>query len=733
MENIGFLPPSAPNLVFKCKTYPKHLPCTIVKPGCVPDARPPPKEGWPNKPRDLNVTVFMKKHGSYAAPGLNITWRIPDDISYKSIKGFQLTLSVMSGSYVGRHICRTFNLSGAQWEPSDLREKVMFYYDGVYPCIRDTTFLVSLYSLPKSDAGHTPNNAFGYVVTPGMQSYDRPNPARWVTPMSFTFDTASNRVDVWFNLAPSDYRFVNYEIMLINATSQESNQWTQKTEVVVREGETGVRHVVFLKVCNGTYKIYVQPKNTGKYTQNCVCKDERGTCQEFCYASTSAVFNVMSKLPCRVATTTIMTTKTTRSPTTTQRTTTTRRTTTTKTTSAHALNTGSSRRAVTTTEEHRSPGIVSMANREGTTAGSEGLKDDKMAAIIVGVVLAIILLAIVSILFVHRRGYSGRNCESFPPWKKPQTIPPITVTYDLANNSKKGEPTLDLSNPALEGVEISRKRRVLLVYANDHPLHLAVVHHLAQFLNTNCACEVSFDQWSVDEIRRHSYVTWLWQEIGRAERIIIVNSLGAFRQYEAFQRNASYINVADDSPPQDDDFLVAMATIKNSFGRALGCSYEKLLMVYFPYTSETHVLRDINPGHRYKLMKHIEDVVLHIHGLQRFNPDSVQSMGGGLNYAHYHQLTWGEPLAESINKMAAYVSSQPNWFDKRFTLVRSDSGFSSDGVETENQSESPREASGLDSTTLMISQWCHLSLGGIGRAGISAWPWGRSIRNMSSM
>jgi len=54
--------------------------------------------------------------------------------------------------------------------------------------------------------------------------------------MSFTFDTASNRVDVWFNLAPSDYRFVNYEIMLINATSQESNQWTQKTEVVVREG-----------------------------------------------------------------------------------------------------------------------------------------------------------------------------------------------------------------------------------------------------------------------------------------------------------------------------------------------------------------------------------------------------------------------------------------------------------------------------------------------------------------
>jgi len=56
------------------------------------------------------------------------------------------------------------------------------------------------------------------------------------------------------------------------------------------------------------------------------------------------------------------------------------------------------------------------------------------------------------------------------------------------------------------------------------------------------------------------------------------------------------------------------------------------------------------------------------------------------------QLIWGESLTESINKMAAYVSSQPNWFDKRFTLVRSDSGFSSNGVETENQLESPREA-----------------------------------------
>ena len=55
-----------------------------------------------------------------------------------------------------------------------------------------------------------------------------------------------------------------------------------------------------------------------------------------------------------------------------------------------------------------------MANREGTTAGSEGLKDDKMAAIIVGVVLAIILLAIVSILFVRRSGYSGTRNSAHP-------------------------------------------------------------------------------------------------------------------------------------------------------------------------------------------------------------------------------------------------------------------------------------------------------------------------------
>ena len=236
--------------------------------------------------------------------------------------------------------------------------------------------------------------------------------------------------------------------------------------------------------------------------------------------------------------------------------------------------------------------------------------------------------------------------------------------------------------PAVEGVEICRKLRVLLVYANDHPLHLAVVHHLAQFLNSNCGCDVRFDQWSLDEIHRHSYINWLWHEIDFAERIIIVNSLGSYRQHEAHKQNAAYSNIADDSPPHEDGFLLAMQTIKNRFGKTLSCSYEKLIMVYFPYTSEQHVLHDINPGHRYKLMKHIEDVVFHLHGLQRFNPDSVQFIGGGINYEFYSHLTWGKELADSIDNMSAYVSSQPNWFDQRF--MRSDSGFSSDGVDTEN-------------------------------------------------
>ena len=55
-----------------------------------------------------------------------------------------------------------------------------------------------------------------------------------------------------------------------------------------------------------------------------------------------------------------------------------------------------------------------MANRDLTTGGSEGLSNDKMAAIIVGVVLAIILLAIVLILFVRHSGYSGTRNSADP-------------------------------------------------------------------------------------------------------------------------------------------------------------------------------------------------------------------------------------------------------------------------------------------------------------------------------
>lgn len=693
----------------------EHLPCTVVKPGCVPDAKPPPEEGWPSKPKDLSVTVFMRhypnpKYAGKKFPGLNITWRIPDNISFRYIQGFQLTLTIMSGQHVSKQICRTFNLSGAQWTSTDLKDKVMFYYE-IYPCVRRTTFHVSLYSLPKSAIGHSDNYAYEYVVSPDIEFTNKPNPAKWVTAMSFSPDTASNRVDVWIMLAPPGYHFVHYDVMLINATQEggrAANMWTHKTEVVVREGETGLRHIAFLNVCTGNYTVFVQPKNTGKYTPNCVCKNEHGACEDFCVASSSSLFTFVPGSPCHVTTSTTTTRATSPTTTTAMSTTTAIRPTTTTaktasgtprstTPSSHISTivpkpspTGSNSSATPTTPRSRSPVTNLMSNQDTTRPDSGDLSGDKMAAIIVGVVLGIILMVILLFLVLRRSGYSvsGHGCNSCPPWKKPARTPPPTVTYDLTNLNNIGRPAA-----ALEGVEITRKRRVLLVYANDHPLHLAVVHHLAQFLNANCACDVRFDQWSLDEIRRRSYVTWLWQEIDCAERIIIVNSLGAYRQHEAYKQNACYSNIADDSPPHDDGFLIAMETIKNRFGKALSCSYEKLIMVYFPYTSETHVLRDINPGHRYKLMKHIEDVVLHLHSLQRFNPDSVQSIGGGLNYAHYHQLIWGEALADSINKMAAYVSSQPNWFDQRFALFRSDSGFSSDGVETENLSDSPRDVS----------------------------------------
>ena len=154
-----------------------------------------------------------------------------------------------------------------------------------------------------------------------------------------------------------------------------------------------------------------------------------------------------------------------------------------------------------------------------------------------------------------------------------------------------------------------------------------------------------------------------------------MNSLGAFRQWEAQKDDAFYDGIADDG------FLVAMDAIKS-------CCHDKIVMVYFPYTSERHVLSDITPGRPYELMRHIDEVVMVIRGMHQNNAPTPAVMSGGVNYSFYDRLQHGRELAESIEKMADYVRRNPDWFDRRF--VRSDSGFSSDGATSENPIDNRR-------------------------------------------
>ena len=131
---------------------------------------------------------------------------------------------------------------------------------------------------------------------------------------------------------------------------------------------------------------------------------------------------------------------------------------------------------------------------------------------------------------------------------------------------------------------------MVTVYVNDHPLHLAVVHYLAQFLNANCTCEVPT------------------APNGLLPSTHWAHSASMRRSSGTHCTSASLTNCHCTTTAS----LLPWWWPRTALATRSAAAVRSCWWVYFPYTNEMQVLRDINLGHRYKLMKHIEDVILHI-------------------------------------------------------------------------------------------------------------------------
>ncbi|XP_046542672.1 uncharacterized protein LOC124253003 [Haliotis rubra] len=209
------------------------------------------------------------------------------------------------------------------------------------------------------------------------------------------------------------------------------------------------------------------------------------------------------------------------------------------------------------------------------------------------------------------------------------------------------------------GKFLSRKK-VYLLYAEDHKDHLNVISRLAIYLKNQCCCELFYFPWLKRDFHAIGTYQWIISHIDEADYVIVISSEAAFKLLDARNTNTSL--KTEDEGPEGDIFSPAITHVRT---KSLEPDfYRKTILVYFDYTSEDFVLKEVSPGVHYKLPKHFKDLLCHIHEVDVF--DQTRRHPDIDAIVDLQATRIGRHLRKAIEKARRFEKSDPHWFEKRF-------------------------------------------------------------------
>uniref|UniRef100_A0A7E4W5Q7 SEFIR domain-containing protein n=1 Tax=Panagrellus redivivus TaxID=6233 RepID=A0A7E4W5Q7_PANRE len=195
---------------------------------------------------------------------------------------------------------------------------------------------------------------------------------------------------------------------------------------------------------------------------------------------------------------------------------------------------------------------------------------------------------------------------------------------------------------------INTNLNILIIYTHDSPQHVATVVAFAEYLRDVFGFEVHLDQWDSKSIE-HNMFDYISASIMNADKIILVNSVGANHRYHAKVLRRGYFIQRAEFDPLDNLF---MAQIDQALQHPL------LTSIRFPYSSPADVIPTVRER------------------LQFVIPDNLTLMLSGITE---HCLKNDARLAKSgsqlakvqdaISRMQAFQEAQPDWFDKTHVRV----------------------------------------------------------------
>ncbi|CAJ0936996.1 unnamed protein product, partial [Mesorhabditis belari] len=210
--------------------------------------------------------------------------------------------------------------------------------------------------------------------------------------------------------------------------------------------------------------------------------------------------------------------------------------------------------------------------KNGTLDNKPPKSDHKtLSVLIVVAVLALILLVLVYYLFVFYRRQRRRGKA-------------LRFHFKNVDNNVIG--TAEPNQPLIYNSCLS----VLIVYSHDCAFHEAAIHAFAEVLRDTFGLQVHIDQWDQEAIEENVN-TYINSSIVKADKVIIVNSIGAYMRTKARHQKMEPLERIPQGP------LDRLFDLQID----LALQHARVISVRFPYTQSSCTLYALSPLLQYTI------------------------------------------------------------------------------------------------------------------------------------
>lgn len=650
------------------------LSCTISSVDCSANLEklfpPPPvngaptsSTGFPNEAHDLRIEPFAK-----ATPRnrerlhqllVDISWQTPPNNSTRALKGFLLEIEGENGR---KHACFLFNVSATNWtaETVAASPRLHFATDSLFGFAQH--YEIELYSLPERSVGTgasvhtrftTPHNPNGHgshqgggdssatpLVSPNCTKFSNQFASKWTAGFRHIYVHSAARIlQVEFVGAPPQYCFEQYEVRLLDETGLELlHSGVVSVEEMQRNGSMAL----------GTYN-FSDLEYDKSYIPSVIPVERAADGRCLCPVFGTDPYDV--KVVCSCVAADWKPVRMTRPDVV-------------KLCPGCSANDSAiimppSEYKEATLEQHRNSGILWV-----------------MLLLFNGLFLLLIFLLVVAYLrcrlspglsrkdqfrrirFVPAAngkpalgdaeaqkssamgGGPGRGCSSSPALAVRTNLALGTVSA----SSMSSTPLL-VSGDEQFLTDRAPLLTVLIVYAHDCAEHERAVMALAELLREDFNVNVKLDRWDIAHIE-HNLIDWLSASVVSADKVLIVNSAGAWERYRAkIGSQGRWVVERKEADPLDHLFLGHID---------MALQHHSIVSVRFCHSHSDHTLPMLQGLLQYVVPDNLVPLMSALFGR---NMRADERLAAQLLANNGHLLR----MREAVQAMEALGQEQPTW------------------------------------------------------------------------